>query len=128
MTAAAAIAARVAAAYDQAGKLAGDGVGAVVITIVRPAAPTGPKWSPTPAGVPVTHTFKALPSDAAYTRLTGTALTEKERAYSLANSGVTIAPLVSDVLTIYGVEWPVVEVIPMDAAGGVITWMVKVAK
>ena len=121
------IAARVAKAYDQAGVAAGDGVGAVPVTIIRPGVPTGPKWEPTP-GAPVTHTFKALPAGAAYTRRTGVALGAKERVYSLANHGVTIAPLISDTLNIYDVSWPVIEVLPIDAAGAVIAWMVKVGR
>ena len=49
-------------------------------------------------------------------------------AYSLVNYGVTIAPSTSDALTIDGVNWPVKEVIPMDSAGFVISWLVGVAK
>jgi len=123
----AAIAARIAKAYDQAGVAAGDGVGAVPVTIIRPGAPTGPNWSPVP-GAPVTHTFKALPASAAYTRRTGVALGAKERVYSLANHGVTITPLLSDTLNIYDVSWPVIEVLPIDAAGAVLAWMVKVGR
>ena len=48
--------------------------------------------------------------------------------YSLVNHGVTIAPSTSDVLTIDGVNWPVQEVIPMDPAGFVISWLVRVSK
>ena len=41
---------------------------------------------------------------------------------------MTITPSTSDVLTIDGTNWPVQEVIPMDSAGFVISWMVRVAK
>ena len=123
----AAIAAEVAAAYAEAGREAGDGVGAVSVTISRPGAPTGPSWNPTP-GTPVVHTFTAKPSAKAYTQRTGLALGAKEQVYSLVNIGVTIAPSTTDVLTIDGVEWSVLEVIPMDSAGYVISWLVKVDK
>jgi len=123
----AAIAAEVALAYAEAGRDAGDGLGAVSVTISRPGTPTGPEWNPTP-GAPVVHTFTAKPSAKAYTQRTGLALGAKEQVYSLVNIGVTIAPSTSDVLTIDGVEWPVQEVIPMDSAGFVISWMVKVSK
>ena len=121
----AAIAAEVALAYAEAGRDAGDGLGAVSATISRPGTPTGPEWNPTP-GAPVAHTFVAKPSGKAYTQRTGLALGAKERVYSLVNHGVTIAPSTSDVLTVDGVNWPVQEVIPMDPAGFVISWMVKV--
>ena len=123
----AAIAAQVAAAYVEAGRDAGDGLGALYITIVRHGAPTGPEWSPTP-GTPVSHVFTAKPSAKAYTQRTGLALGAKEKVYSLVNHGVTIAPSTSDVLLIDGVNWSVLEVIPMDSAGFVISWLVKVAK
>ena len=123
----AAIAAEVAAAYAEAGREAGDGVGAVSVTISRPGAPTGPAWNPTP-GTPVVHTFTAKPSAKAYTQRTGLALGAKEQVYSLVNIGVTIAPSTTDVLTIGGVEWSVLEVIPVDSAGYVISWLVKVDK
>ena len=123
----AAIAAEVALAYAEAGRDAGDGLGAVSVTISRPGTPTGPEWAPTP-GAPVNHTFVAKPSGKTYTQQTGLALGAKERVYSLVNHGVTIAPSTSDVLTVDGVNWPVQEVIPMDPAGFVISWMVKVAK
>ena len=123
----AAIAAEVALAYAEAGRDAGDGLGAVSVTISRPGTPTGPEWAPTP-GAPVVHTFVAKPSAKAYTQRTGLALGAGELAYSLVNHGVTITPSTSDVLTIYGVKWPVQEVIPMDSAGYVISWMVKVSK
>ena len=123
----AAIAAEVAAAYAEAGRNAGDGVGAVSVTISRPGTPTGPEWNPTP-GTPVVHTFTAKPSTKAYTQRTGLALGAGEFVYSLVNDGVTIAPSTSDVLTIDGVNWPVQEVIPMDSAGFVISWLVRVAK
>ena len=119
------IAAQVARAYAQAGRAAGNGVGALSVTISRPGTPTGPEWAPTP-GAPVNHTFVAKPSGKAYTQRTGLALGAKERVYSLVNHGVTIAPSTSDVLTVDGVNWPVQEVIPMDPAGFVISWMVKV--
>jgi len=123
----AAIAAEVALAYAEAGRDAGDGLGAVYVTITRPGQPTGPEWNPTP-GAPVVHTFTAKPSAKAYTQRTGLALGAGELVYSLVNHGVTITPSTSDALTIGGVNWPVQEVIPMDSAGFVISWMVKVAK
>ena len=119
------ITADVQAAYVEAGIAAGDGLGAVYVTITRPGQPTGPEWNPTP-GAPVVHTFTAKPSAKAYTQRTGLALGAKEQVYSLVNHGVTIAPSTSDVLTIDGVNWPVQEVIPMDSAGFVISWLVKV--
>ena len=121
----AAIAEQVAAAYVEAGRDAGDGLGAVSVTIDRTGTPTGDAWNPTP-GASVTHTFTAKPSGKAYTQMTGLALGAKERVYSLVNHGVTIAPGTSDVLTIDGVNWPVQEVIPIDPAGFVISWIVKV--
>ena len=123
----AAIAAEVALAYVEAGRDAGDGLGAVYVTIARPGQPTGPEWNPTP-GAPVVYTFTAKPSIKAYTQRTGLALGAGEFVYSLANHGVTITPGTSDVLTIDGVNWPVQEVIPMDPAGFVISWLVRVAK
>ena len=123
----AAIAAEVALAYAEAGRDAGDGLGAASVTITRPGQPTGPEWNPTP-GAPVVHTFTAKPSSKAYTQLTGLALGAKEQVYSLVNIGVTIAPSTTDVLTIGGVEWSVLEVIPVDSAGYVISWLVKVDK
>ena len=123
----AAIAAEVALAYAEAGRDAGDGLGAVSATISRPGQPTGPEWNPTP-GAPLVHTFTAKPSAKAYTQRTGLALGAGELVYSLVNHGVTITPSTSDVLTIDGVNWPVQEVIPMDSAGFVISWLVKVAK
>ena len=123
----AAIAAEVALAYAEAGRDAGDGLGAVSVTISRPGTPTGPEWNPTP-GAPVVHTFTAKPSAKAYTQRTGLALGAKEQVYSLVNIGVTIAPSTSDVLTIDGINWPVQEVIPMDSAGFVISWLVKVSR
>ena len=109
----AAIAAEVALAYAEAGRDAGDGLGAVYVTISRPGTPTGPEWNPTP-GAPVVHTFTAKPSAKAYTQRTGLALGAGELVYSLVNHGVTITPGTSDVLTIDGINWPVQEVIPMD--------------
>jgi hypothetical protein len=123
----ASIAAEIAAAYAEAGRDAGDGVGAVSVTINRPGAPTGPEWAPVP-GTSIAHTFAAIPSAKAYTQRTGLALGAGELVYSLANHGVTIAPGTSDVLTIDGVNWPVQEVIPMDPAGYALSWLVKVAK
>ena len=123
----AAIAAEVALAYAEAGRDAGDGLGAVYVTITRPGQPTGPEWNPTP-GAPVVHTFTAKPSSKAYTQRTGLALGAGELVYSLVNRGVTITPSTSDVLTIDGINWPVQEVIPMDSAGFVISWLVKVSK
>jgi hypothetical protein len=123
----ASIAADVALAYAEAGRDAGDGLGAVSVTITRTGQPTGPEWSPT-YGAPVVHTFIAKPSAKAYTQRTGLALGMGEFVYSLVNHGVTIAPSTSDVLTIDCVNWPVQEVIPMDSAGFVISWMVKVSK
>ena len=73
-------------------------------------------------------TDTAKPSSKAYTQLTGLALGAKEQVYSLVNRGVTITPSTTDVLTIDGVEWSVLEVIPMDSAGYVISWLVKVYK
>ena len=119
------ITADVQAAYVEAGIAAGNGTGAPIVTISRPGTPSGPEWNPTP-GAPVVHTFTANPSGKAYTQRTGLALGAKEQAYSLVNIGVTIAPSTSDVLTIDGVNWPVQEVIPMDSAGYVISWLVKV--
>ena len=121
------ITADVQAAYVEAGIAAGNGLGAVSVTITRPGTPTGPEWNPTP-GATVVHTFTAKPSSKAYTQRTGLALGAKERVYSLVNIGVTIAPSTNDVLTIDGVEWSVQEVIPMDSAGFVISWLVKVSK
>ena len=123
----AAIAAEAALAYAEAGRDAGDGLGAVSVTISRPGTPSGPEWNPT-LGTPVVHTFTAKPSSNAYTQRTGLALGAKEQVYSLVNIGVTIAPSTSDVLTIDGINWPVQEVIPMDSAGFVISWLVKVSK
>jgi len=120
-----AIAAEVALAYAEAGRDAGDGLGAVSVTISRPGTPTGPEWNPTP-GAPLVHTFTAKPSAKAYTQRTGLALGAGELVYSLVNHGVTITPSTSDVLTIDGINWPVQEVIPMDSAGFVISWLVKV--
>ena len=122
----AAIAAEVALAYAEAGRDAGDGVGAVSARITRTGTPTGDAWNPTPGASSVTHTFTAKPSGKTYTQRTGLALGAKERVYSLVNYGVTIAPSTSDVLTVDGVNWPVQEVIPMDSAGFVISWLVKV--
>ena len=123
----AAIAAEVALAYAEAGRDAGDGLGAVSVTISRPGTPTGPEWNPTP-GAPVVHTFTAKPSAKAYTQRTGLALGAGELVYSLVNDGVTIAPSTSDALTIDGINWPVQEVIPKDSAGFVISWLGKVSK
>jgi len=123
----AAIAAEVALAYAEAGRDAGDGLGAVSVTISRPGEPTGPEWNPTP-GAPVVHTFTAKPVSTAYADRAGMALGGGALAYSLVNYGVTITPSTSDVLTIDGVNWPVQEVIPMDSAGFVISWLVKVSK
>ena len=124
----AAIAAEAALAYAEAGRDAGDGVGAVYVTITRQGQPTGPEWAPIP-GAPVVHAFTAKPSSGqAYTQRTGLALGAGELVYSLVNHGVTIAPSTSDVLTIGGVNWPVQGVIPMDSAGFVISWLVKVSK
>jgi len=123
----AAIAAEVALAYAEAGRDAGDGLGAVSVTISRPGQPTGPEWNPTP-GAPVVHTFTAKPSAKAYTQRTGLALGAGELVYSLVNHGVTITPSTSDVLTIDGANWPVQEVIPMDSAGFVISWLVRMSK
>ena len=100
----AAIATQVARAYAQAGRAAGNGVGALSVTISRPGTPTGPEWAPTP-GAPVNHTFVAKPSGKAYTQRTGLALGAKERVYSLVNHGVTIAPSTSDVLGVIVTPW-----------------------
>jgi len=51
-----------------------------------------------------------------------------ELVYSLVNRGVTITPSTSDVLTIDGINWPVQDVIPMDSAGFVISWLVRMSK
>ena len=123
----AAIAAEVALAYAEAGRDAGDGFGAVSVTISRPGAPTGPEWAPVP-GTPVVHTFIAKPSSRAYTQRTGLALGEGELVYSLVNYGVTIAPSTSDVLTIDGVNWSVQDVIASNPAGYAISWLVRVSK
>ena len=104
-----------------------DGLGAASVTITRPGQPTGPEWNPTP-GAPLVHVFVAKPSSKAYTQRTGLALGAGELVYSLVNDGVTIAPSTSDALTIDGINWPVQEVIPMDSAGFVISWLVKVSK
>jgi len=109
------------------GDLPAYATGAVYVTITRPWQPTGPEWAPVP-GTPMVHTFTTKPSAKAYMQRTGLALGAGELVYSLVNSGVTITPSTSDVLTIDGVNWPVQEVIPMDSAGYVISWMVKVAK
>ena len=93
----AAIAAEVALAYAEAGRDAGDGLGAVSATISRPGTPSGPEWNPTP-GAPLVHTFTAKPSAKAYTQRTGLALGAGELVYSLVNHGVTITPSTSDVL------------------------------
>ena len=82
----AAIAAEVALAYAEAGRDAGDGLGAVSVRISRTGEPTGPEWNPTP-GAPVVHTFTAKPSAKAYTQRTGLALGAKEQVYSLVNHG-----------------------------------------
>jgi len=119
------ITADVQAAYVEAGIAAGNGTGAPIVTISRPGQPTGPEWNPTP-GAPVNHTFVAKPSAKAYTQRTGLALGAGELVYSLVNHGVTITPSTPDVLTIDGINWPVQEVIPMDSAGFVISWLVKV--
>ena len=87
----AAIAAEVALAYAEAGRDAGDGLGAVSATISRPGTPTGPEWNPT-SGAPVVHVFVAKPSSKAYTQRTGLALGAGELVYSLVNPGVTITP------------------------------------
>ena len=121
------ITADVQAAYVEAGIAAGNGTGAPIVTISRPGTPSGPEWNPVPS-TPVVHTFTAKPSSKAYTQRTGLALGAKEQVYSLVNIGVTIAPSTSDVLTVGGVNYPVQEVIVMDSAGYVISWLVKVAK
>ena len=121
------ITADVQAAYVEAGIAAGNGTGAPIVTINRPGEPAGPEWNPTP-GTPVVHTFTAKPAAKAYTQRTGLALGAGELVYSLVNIGVTIAPSTSDVLTVGGVNYPVQEVIVMDSAGYVISWLVKVAK
>jgi len=121
------ITADVQAAYVEAGIAAGNGTGAPIVTISRPGTPTGDAWNPTP-GAPVVHTFTAKPSSKAYTQRTGLALGSKEQVHSLVNIGVTIAPSTSDVLTIDGVEWSVREVIPVDSAGYVLNWFVRVSK
>ncbi len=121
------ITADVQAAYVEAGIAAGNGTGAPIVTISRPGTPSGPEWNPTP-GAPVVHTFTAKPSSKAYTQRTGLALGAKERVYSLVNIGVTIVPSTTDVLTIDGVEWSVLEVIPVDSAGYVLNWFVRVVK
>ena len=121
------ITAEVALAYAEAGRDAGNGVGALSVTISRPGTPTGPEWNPTP-GAPVNHVFVAKPSSKAYTQRTGLALGAGELVYSLVNRGVTITPSTSDVLTIDGINWPVQDVIPMDSAGFVISWLVRMSK
>lgn len=119
------IAGQIAAAYDEAGRAAGNGEGALMAMITRPGAPTGPAHAPT-MGPPTTHTFTAKPADQRYTQRTGTALATGERAYSLVNHQATIAPTTADTLTVDGKTASIIEVIPMDAAGFTLTWMVKV--
>jgi len=121
------IAAQIARAYDQAGRAAGNGNGAMSVRITRTPPVSGPEWAPV-FGTPVNHDFVAKPSSKTYTQRTGLSLGEKERVYSLVNHGVTITPSTSDVLTVDGVNWSVKEVIPMDPAGYVLSWLVKVAK
>lgn len=121
------IAAEIAAAYEEAGVEAGDGIGAVLVTVVRPGAPTGNAWNPTP-GTPTNHIFTAKPADKQYMQRPGAAMAEGERVYSLVNHDVTIAPTTADSLTIDGDAWAVVEVIEMDAAGYALSWLVKVKR
>ena len=113
--------------YEKAGRKAGNGTGALIVTINRPGAPTGDAWNPTP-GAPVAHTFTANPGDAIYARRNGLALGQGVRAYSLVNIGVTITPATSDTLVIDGDNWAVQEVIEMNPAGHVLTWLVRVAR
>lgn len=122
----AAIAAEIAAAYAEAGREAGDGTGAVEVTIIRAGAPTGPAFAPTP-GTPASHTFTAKPVSIEQAQRAGMTLATGERVYSLVNHGVTIEPTVADELEVGGKKWSIVEVIAKDSAGFVLTWMVKVA-
>lgn len=121
------IAAEIAAAYEEAGIEAGSGTGAVLVTVVRPGAPGGDAWNPTP-GTPTSHVFTAKPADKQYMQRPGAAMAEGERVYSLVNHGVAIAPTTADSLTIDGDAWAVVEVIDMDAAGYTLSWLVKVTR
>jgi len=119
--------------YIEAGRDAGDGVGAVTVTISRPGTPIGPEWNPTP-GAPVIHTFLAMPAGMLYAQRSGLALGNKEKAYDLVNhNGATggameITPSTSDTLTIDGVNWPVIDVRPIDDAGYPFSWLVKVSR
>lgn len=132
------IAREVAAAYAEAGVEAGDGRGALQVTIHRPGAPSGLAHSPTP-GRPALHTFVARPAEAKYMRREGAVLKEGERVYSLVNSGVTVVPAIGDKLTPGTAEhfhanshsaevWSVQEVIEQNPAGHVISWMVRVGR
>lgn len=121
----ASIAAEIAAAYEEVGQEAGDGLGAVTVTIARPGPPIGPAYTPRP-GAAVDHTFTAKPVSIEQAQREGVTLAAGERVYSLVNHGVTIAPTVADELSIGGKKWSVVEVIAKDAAGHVLTWLVKV--
>lgn len=120
------IASEIAAAYAEAGQEAGDGQGAVSVTITRAGASSGDAYRPTP-GTPTDHTFTAKPVSIEQAQRAGMTLATGERVYSLVNHGVTIAPTVADELVIGGETWSIVEVIAKDSAGYVLTWMVKVS-
>lgn len=121
------IAAEVAAAYAEAGVDAGDGVGAVTVTIKRAGAPVGDPWNATP-GASADHTFTAKPVSIEAAQRAGMAMEEGQRVYSLVNHGVTITPTTADKLTIAGEDWAVVEVMDKNYAGFAITWWVKVGR
>lgn len=133
----AAIAAEIAEAYAEAGQAVGDGQGAVTATITRNApeqritAPTAehPNAAPyAPVIVPggeTTHTFTAKPVSVLAAQRAGMALETGERVYSLVNHGVSIEPMAADELVIGGKTWSITEVIAKDAAGHVLTWLVK---
>lgn len=122
----AAIAAEIAAAYAEAGQEAGDGTGAVEVTIIRAGAPGWPAHAPTPSS-PTPHSFTAKPVSIEQAQRAGMTLATGERVYSLVNHGVTIEPTVADELQIDGQTFAVQEVRAKDAAGHVLTWWVRVA-
>lgn len=134
------IAAEIAVAYDEAGVEAGDGTGALKATIVR-IAPEQRITTPTaeypdasefePAVVPggeTTHTFTAKPVSKMRAQREGIVLEGEERVYSLVNHSVTIAPTTADKVTVDGATWSITQVMAKDAAGHVLSWLVKVKK
>lgn len=129
------IAAEVAAALVEAGQAAGDGIGAVAVTIRKAGTATGPEWDQT-AGTPTDHTAKAIPASVEEAQKRGMAVEASERVYSVVNHGLTIAPTVADKMRI-GAEvdaasaalfLPIIGVVAEDAAGYPILWLVKVAR